>query len=115
MPAQKSRQPAGTIPVSCNATPDAYGLQVDEIGLGLHAAPSASVLVEPEMPTKAGLAVFYLKGGRGPAIFDLTRNFRPEFARPPSTISYSAPKPKPARSDFVASSPSSTITRCCWW
>lgn len=82
MPAQKSRQPAGTIPVSCNATPDAYGLQVDEIGLGLHAAPSASVLVEPEMPTKAGLAVFYLKGGRGPAIFDLTRNFRPEFARP---------------------------------
>ena len=71
----------GTIPASSNASPNAYGLQIDANGLGLHAAPGASVLVEPEMPTKAGLAVFYMRGGRGPAIFDLTRDFRPEFAR----------------------------------
>ncbi|MCJ2136691.1 hypothetical protein MKK69_22015 [Methylobacterium sp. J-026] len=81
-PSPKARQPDGTIPASSNATPDAYGLMIDDNGLGLHAGPGASVLVEPEMPAKAGLAVFYMKGGRGPAIFDLTRGFLPEFARP---------------------------------
>lgn len=82
--AQPTPPPAtlGTVRVPATAHPGTYGLLVDEGGLGLHAAPGASVMVEPVMPTKAGLAVFYMKGARGPMIFDLTRHFRPEFAGP---------------------------------
>lgn len=74
--------PRGTIPVPRDAHPGTYGLMVDEGGLGLHAAPGASIIVEPLPPTGAGLAVFYLKDRPGPVIFDLTRNFIPELALP---------------------------------
>lgn len=72
----------GTVAVPPGTHPDAYGLVVDENGLGLHAAPGARIIVEPVMPAKAGLAVFYMKEQPGPTIFDLTRGFRPEFATP---------------------------------
>lgn len=62
--------------------PDAYGLRVEDGSLGLHATPGAIVVVEPTIPTKAGLAVFYLKGQAVPAIFDLPRTFDPETVRP---------------------------------
>lgn len=62
--------------------PDAYGLRVEDGSLGLHATPGAIVVVEPTIPTKAGLAVFYLKGQAVPAIFDLPRTFGPETVRP---------------------------------
>ncbi len=74
--------PLGTVQVRADAHPDTYGLQVNEGGLGLHAAPGASVIVEPVMPQKAGLAVFYLKGQTGPVIFDLTHEFSPANAGP---------------------------------
>lgn len=62
--------------------PDAYGLRIVDGSLGLHATPGAVVVVEPTTPTKAGIAVFYLKGQPVPAIFDLPRTFNPEALRP---------------------------------
>ncbi|WP_267426993.1 hypothetical protein [Methylobacterium sp. GC_Met_2] len=81
-PPQETVAPLGTVAVSPGPHPDAYGLVVDENGLGLHAPPGAHIIVEPIMPAKAGLAVFYMKEAPGPAIFDLTRNFQPEFSGP---------------------------------
>lgn len=78
----KPEAPQVRLPVPVTAHPDTYALRVDGSGLGLHAVPGATVMVEPVMPSKAGLAVFYMKGRAGPLIFDLTRNFRPEFAGP---------------------------------
>ncbi|TXM53963.1 hypothetical protein [Methylobacterium sp. WL120] len=72
----------GTIPAPDNASDDAYALMIKGDGLGLHAAPGASLVVEPEMPTGAGLAVFYLMGKPDPVVFDLTHHFNPEFAKP---------------------------------
>ncbi|WP_238273207.1 hypothetical protein, partial [Methylobacterium cerastii] len=63
----------GTIPAPANASDDAYALMIQGDGLGLHAAPGASLVVEPEMPTGAGLAVFYLKGKVDPVVFDPTQ------------------------------------------
>lgn len=70
------------VPAPAGTHPEAYALRVDADGLGLHAAPGAAVIVEPVMPEKAGLAVFYLKGSATPVIFDLTHNFRPEDVGP---------------------------------
>ncbi|MGU3537736.1 hypothetical protein [Methylobacterium sp. A54F] len=72
----------GTVRGPAGAHPGAYGLRVDEHGLGLHAAPSSCVIVEPVMPEGAGLAVFYFKDAAGPVIFDLTHSFIPAFAQP---------------------------------
>ncbi len=74
--------PAGTVPAPAGTHPEAYAMRVNADGLGLHAAPGAAVIVEPVVPEKAGLAVFYLKGSATPVIFDLTHNFRPEDAGP---------------------------------
>jgi len=61
--------------------PNAYGLRIEDGSLGLHAAPGSIIVVEPVVPAKAGLAVFYLKDRPTPIIFDLTRNFRPDQLR----------------------------------
>ncbi|MCJ2086108.1 hypothetical protein MKK88_08890 [Methylobacterium sp. E-005] len=79
---QEPVAPLGTIAVPHGTHPDAYGLVVDENGLGLHAAPDARIIVEPVMPAKAGLAVFYMKGKPSPAIFDLARGFQPDHTAP---------------------------------
>lgn len=74
--------PGGTIPAPADAPDGSYGLVVKDHSLGLHAAPGASLLVAPLMPTDAGLAAFYMKGKTGPVIYDLTHAFRPEYAKP---------------------------------
>lgn len=80
--ASPSPVPQVRVPMPLTAHPETYGLRVDDSGLGWHAPPGATVMVEPVAPTKAGLAVFYMEGRPNPLIFDLTRNFRPEFAGP---------------------------------
>ncbi len=80
--AQAQAEPAQTVPSPQGAHPAAYGLRIEDGSLGLHATPGAIVVVEPTIPTKAGLAVFYLKGQPVPAIFDLPRTFNPETLRP---------------------------------
>jgi hypothetical protein len=72
----------GTVPVSANAHPETYGLRLDANGLGRHAPPGASIIVEPTPPTGAGLAVLYLKDAATPLVFDLTHDFLPSFAGP---------------------------------
>lgn len=76
------KAPLGMIPVSKNAHAGTYGLLIDGGGLGRHAPPGASVIVEPVAPEGAGLAVFYLKDRPGPVIFDLTHRFQMEHAQP---------------------------------
>ena len=82
LPTAQESPSRGTVPVSANAPEGTYALEVTGDGLGLHAAPGAALIVAPEMPTGAGLAVFYLKGKPGPVVFDLTHRFQPEFAKP---------------------------------
>lgn len=82
MPAAREAPPRGFVPVAAETPEGAYALEIDWQGLGMHADPGDAIIVVPEMPTGAGLAVFYLKDKPGPVVFDLTHNFRPEFARP---------------------------------
>ena len=82
LPAPQEAPSRGTVPVSADAPEGTYALEVTGDGLGLHADPGAALIVAPEMPTGAGLAVFYLKGKPGPVVFDLTHYFQPEFAKP---------------------------------
>ncbi|MGH1592397.1 hypothetical protein ACRBEV_33300 (plasmid) [Methylobacterium phyllosphaerae] len=89
-PAQVVTEPeaapaAETLPAAAPSRgyhPDAYGLRIADGSLGLHATPGAIVVVEPTVPAKAGIAVFYLKGQPIPAIFDLPRTFDPKTVRP---------------------------------
>ena len=81
-PIPELKAPLGKIRVPADAHPGTYGLRIDDSGLGRHAAPGASVIVEPTMPEGAGLAAFYLKGRSGPVIFDLTHHFNPAHAQP---------------------------------
>ena len=82
LPAPPEGPSRGTVPVSADAPEGTYALEVTGNGLGLHADPGAALIVAPEMPTGAGLAVFYIKGKPGPVVFDLTHRFQPEFAWP---------------------------------
>ncbi|TXM66965.1 hypothetical protein FV226_22605 [Methylobacterium sp. WL12] len=82
LPAPQDAPSRGTVPVAADAPEGTYALEITGEGLGLHADPGAALIVVPEMPTGAGLAVFYLKGKPGPVVFDLTHHFQPEFARP---------------------------------
>ena len=82
LPVPQSVPPRGTVPGPADAPADTYALEITGEGLGLHADPGAALIVAPEMPTGAGLAVFYLKGKPDPVVFDLTHSFNPEFARP---------------------------------
>ncbi|GJD43968.1 hypothetical protein AFCDBAGC_1830 [Methylobacterium cerastii] len=82
LPAPQEAPSRGTVPVSADAPEGTYALEVTGEGLGLHADPGAALIVAPEMPTSAGLAVFYLQGKPGPVVFDLTHHFQPEFAKP---------------------------------
>ena len=82
LPVPQEAPPRGFVPAPADAPDDTYALEVTGDGLGLHADPGAALIVAPEMPTGAGLAVFYLMGKPGPVVFDLTHRFQPEFARP---------------------------------
>ena len=82
LPAPQEAPSRGTVPVSADAPEGTYALEITGEGLGLHADPGAALIVAPEMPTGAGLAVFYLKDKPAPVVFDLTHSFNPEFARP---------------------------------
>ncbi|TXN15053.1 hypothetical protein FV219_02935 [Methylobacterium sp. WL122] len=82
LPAPQDAPSRGTVPVSADAPEGTYALEITGDGLGLHADPGAALIVAPEMPTGAGLAVLYLKGKPGPVVFDLTHRFQPEFAKP---------------------------------
>ena len=82
LPAPPEGPSRGTVPVSADAPEGTYALEITGEGLGLHADPGAALIVAPEMPTGAGLAVFYLKDKPGPVVFDLTHRFQPEFAKP---------------------------------
>lgn len=73
--AQKEVAPRGYVRTDIEHSSEAYGLTVSEDGAGLYAPPGSTVIVEPEAPTGAGLAVLY-RGGR-PEIWDLTHNFVP--------------------------------------
>lgn len=76
-PAQhQERTTLGVVPVPADAHPDAYALQISEPGAGLRLPAGCSVMVEPLLPAKAGLAVLYRKNG-GPEVWDLTQNFMP--------------------------------------
>ena len=67
LPAPQDAPSRGTVPVAADAPEGTYALEITGEGLGLHADPGAALIVVPEMPTGAGLAVYH---------------FQPEFARP---------------------------------
>lgn len=73
--AQKEVAPRGYVRTDIEHSSEAYGLTVSEDGAGLYAPPGSTVVVEPEAPTGAGLAVLY-RFGRA-EIWDLSHNFVP--------------------------------------